>query len=333
MSPLDPSQPSPPVAPAPHSPPGTPGRLPAPAPVQPAAPPRSRTALIVVAVVVAVIACCAISTVAAIMGLRVATDAISEEGLEELIAEATAPVPAEQPAEEGPYPPLLTKRVDAVPPTPDQQLWALATCAILTEYNRGSHSLLGGRIPTPEVEQAQRELLADWWGVGDREDLLDTLAWIEEGGHRMPFDHSAAYLAGLSEAELADLTRRAETDPKLANEIEMVRTYAPRFGERSIVAWDFNRYVALCGWGYAAGYVTEQEAWELIMPAARVLQQTFDSWEELGENHIVGRRYWSFEETQRSGPQMQAAYEHLRTDPASPWNRVPWDLDLGPNEQ
>ena len=28
------------------------------------------------------------------------------------------------------------------------------------------------------------------------------------------------------------------------------------------------------------------------MPAARLLQKKFGSWKELGENYIIGRKYW-----------------------------------------
>jgi hypothetical protein len=101
----------------------------------------------------------------------------------------------------------------------------------------------------------------------------------------------------------------------------------------SISAWDYDRYVALCGWGYLAGYLSEDEAWQRIMPVARLLQKTFSSWEDLGRNHIVGREFWSWEQTQDRGSLTLQSYKKLLTDPSSPWVKLKWDLDLSPPKQ
>src|ERR1700730_526927 len=50
--------------------------------------------------------------------------------------------------------------------------------------------------------------------------------------------------------------------------------------DRRKIGWNYPRAVHLARWGYAAGYLQEQEAWNLIMPAAGSLQQTFSSWQE-----------------------------------------------------
>ena len=99
-----------------------------------------------------------------------------------------------------------------------------------------------------------------------------------------------------------------------------------RLGTKSIVGWDFTRYISVCRWGYAAGYFTEPEAWARIIPAARIIRHTFTSWRELGENYMIGRHYWSPEQ---NGHLYRRALERLLTDPASPWNRLPWDVDFG----
>ena len=76
------------------------------------------------------------------------------------------------------------------------------------------------------------------------------------------------------------------------------------------------------------GYLTEDEAWDLIMPGARKLQTTFDSWKDLGENYLIGREFWSQAETERNGLLYRQVYQRLLDDPASPWNQCAWDLNL-----
>ena len=233
-------------------------------------------------------------------------------------------------AQHHPYPPLLAKTQPYVSPTAEQKAWALATCALLTESNRGRHDLLGGSERTPAEVQSWQEGLAKWWDTHNRQELLDTLAWIEEGGHRQEFDDMARDLTNAPPATIAMIRSKVRIDASISNRVEIVLKYGTEFGPKSIVAWDFDRYVALCGWGYIAGYLTEDEAWERIMPAARLVQSTFGSWAELGKNHVTGREFWSLRQTQKNGDATRQNYQKLLTDPASPWVRIPWSLDLAP---
>lgn len=231
---------------------------------------------------------------------------------------------------EKPYPPTLQPAASMVPPTQEQKLWALGTCAILTEGNQANHELLGGSERTQPVIEAWKESLVKWWGVHNAEELLETLTWIEHGGHRIEFDGLARELSSLAPEQLASIRTEISSNPSISNKVEIVLQYKDEFGSKSIAAWDYDRYVALCGWGYLAGYLSEADAWQRIMPAARLLQKTFDSWKDLGNNHVVGREFWSWNQTQRSGASTRQAYAKLLSDPSSPWVRHAWDTDLSP---
>lgn len=105
-------------------------------------------------------------------------------------------------------------------------------------------------------------MLAGSWGVESRDDLLATLVWIEQGGHRQEFDTLAWELSSLSSEQLADVHSQAAADPALANEIDIVEKNAAQLGSKSISGWDYARYVYLCRCGYLAGYLTEDEMWQ-----------------------------------------------------------------------
>ncbi|HSB30471.1 MAG TPA: DUF1266 domain-containing protein [Candidatus Sulfobium mesophilum] len=234
------------------------------------------------------------------------------------------------------YPPKLESEKSFTPPTQEQKLWALATTAVLTESNRRRHDLLGGCERTPEEIKAWQDSLAEWWGVHDRADLLNMLNWIEEGGHRREFDKIARLLLSVTPETLVEIKRKAASDSSTyyrINRIEIVLKYKDEFGEKSIAAWDYDRYISLCGWGYIAGYLSEEEAWRRIMPAARLLQKTFDSWIDLGKNHVVGREFWSLEQTQKKGAYIRQCYERLLTEPSSPWVRLKWNTDLSQQQE
>jgi hypothetical protein len=230
------------------------------------------------------------------------------------------------------YPPILPHDDEYGLPTHEQKMWALATHALITETNRTRHDLLGGCERTLEEIQNRRKNLAEWWGIRNREDLIRTLRWIEEGGHRKDFDEMRQYIKALPFDERKAFLKQLEAEPEMNNKYHVISYYRAIYGDKSIVAWDFARYTVLCGWGYVAGYFTEEEAWRRMMPAAKLLQQTFDSWEDLGKNYTIGREFWSLAETRRNGEAMAKASWRLRTLPDSPWKTIPWDLDLTPRE-
>src|SRR6202000_2382930 len=108
--------------------------------------------------------------------------------------------------------------------------------AILTTLTRRAprHDLLGGTEKSPESTTTTRTVLANSWGVRDAESLRKTLTWLRQEGHRVG--------------------HRASPDDGL--------------GPQGLLAWDLARLVAVAGWGYVADYISEEEAWAAIGPAA-----------------------------------------------------------------
>lgn len=117
-----------------------------------------------------------------------------------------------------------------------------------------------------------------------------------------------------------------------ADLLKTVRSLGEEKTNRDAVAWNYPRAVNLLRWGYAAGYISEQESWSLIMPLAQYMQQTFSSWHELGEMFVDARDafYRHSIGDQRQG---EYAYRVLMMDGASPWRKHPWNLDLGNNAE
>ena len=221
-------------------------------------------------------------------------------------------------------PASAARAADARALTPEQKSWALATSAILFERNRESHELLAGAPRTDGHIQRTRELLSDWWGVRTRADLLGTLQWLGTSGHRADFERLAAAVDRLPSQPVGAPGLPAE----LGHQMAVVQRHHKALGARSILGWDLSRYVALCRWGYAADFLTEEEAWRCIMPAARALQSHFTSWSDLGENYLIGREFWSLSQTRQSGDLYRVTYKLLVTYPGSPWMRIPWNVKL-----
>lgn len=174
------------------------------------------------------------------------------------------------------------------------RLWALATTALLVQSNGDSHELLGSR-PSWDHRWGQNGL-RDWWGINNRQDAIRMLDWLWNNGHRLSYQSE-------------DRTKRGRSHPPIP-----------------YLAWDYCRLIWVSGVSYVAGYLTEEESWERIMPAARALQSNYSSWRDMGEDYLRGRQHWNG----KRDPQFDAIYK-LLIDPrnsTSPWNKNDWSADL-----
>jgi len=212
--------------------------------------------------------------------------------------------------------------------TDTQKAWALALTGVLTERNHERHDLLGGAERTTEDIRRQKRILAMWWNVQSREDLFKALQWIDQEGHRQEFDQVGAAVAKLTDEKYKEYLLKAQNDPQALQKLKTLRKYYRQMDRKGILGWDYCRFISLCRWGYLVGYINENEAWNCIMPAARLLQKTFASWKDLGENYLTGREFWSYTETKNSGQYFRDAYQSLLDNPNSPWNRLVWNLNL-----
>ncbi len=209
--------------------------------------------------------------------------------------------------------------------------WALGCAAVLTEGNHDSHTLLGGCHPSEANKAAKKRLLSNGWGIDSREEFFETLKWIDEGGDRSSFEEGGRLIAPLSESQFQALLKQL-SDPEACNKLRVARRYYKQLGRKSLYGWDYSRAICLCRWAYIAGYIDEKEAWERIMPMATLLQEKFDSWEDLGRNYLIGRQFWSLGQTQKDGWRYEDAIQRLLDMRSSPWNRYAWTMKLKGNE-
>jgi hypothetical protein len=209
-----------------------------------------------------------------------------------------------------------------------QQAWALAATALIFAFNGNRLDTLTGVAATPDAIESERKQLAEGWNINSQADLLRTLLWLQLEGHRTSFTALGLRIATLGDEQLAAIRVRLGDNVEAVNQLDVVRAHFEELGSKSILAWDLVRYISLCRWGVLVGYISEGEAWARIMPAAQQLQQTFDSWQDLQKNYLIGREFWSLKETKRCGPKFQAILKRLSEDPSSPWNRIPWNTPL-----
>ncbi|GAA4999197.1 DUF1266 domain-containing protein [Streptomyces siamensis] len=140
-----------------------------------------------------------------------------------------------------------------------------------------------------------RRWLADQWEITSREALVGRLDGLARSGYR------------------SGARRRLGVEP---------------------LAWDAGLYVDITRRGFAAGMLSESEAWTALKNIVPAVVRSYASWSEYADHYLLGRMVWR-DNLQIRGdedlPAPQAVSDaHLKSllDPAnraSPWNMAPWE--------
>jgi hypothetical protein len=212
---------------------------------------------------------------------------------------------------------------------------ALAFGAILDSQNGDPHSRLVPEMGPAEHESDERRIrgmLADSWDVHDRGELLETLDNLQSGenGHRATFwTLRHMLLEAKMENYFKVITEASAGDDASARKFIVATHLAPlRNQTLPITAWDFGRYINLCRWGVDAGWITEQEAWSRILPAARLLQASYSSWDEFAADYLLGRNFWN-PGTGKDNNTIRYRITLLKLPPKGLWSTIPWGQSLG----
>lgn len=165
----------------------------------------------------------------------------------------------------------------------------LAFGAFYAEVNGLDHdSLLGMDEVEDEYRQSVVEMFDDCWGIKTRDDLVKSLNWLFNEGHRKDY--------GEDEGDADD-----------------------------IIAWDLCRVINNARFGHMIGLLTETEAWDWITKSAKAMEHKFSSWDAFAENFLRGRSYWNeINEQDDDSDEYDEAIESLldEDNEDSPWNDI-----------
>jgi tetratricopeptide (TPR) repeat protein len=184
------------------------------------------------------------------------------------------------------------------------RIWKLAIGDILFKVNCDVLSSFGSLESATFVAD---QLLGGQWGIYDRESLLEVLQELLDHGDSEIYQQCV------------------EGNARTSFEDSFIREFEPRLTHCHLRAWDIGRYATLARWGQHVGFLTEEEYWSILAPAARELQKTYSSWSQFGEHYLIGRYFWS--QSKQDSPH-ENAVNFLTQNQNSPWNLVEWNADL-----
>lgn len=189
------------------------------------------------------------------------------------------------------------------------EAWALAMGSYLNYSNTGDADWFGGlqrgfsmskdSIGQPSAigfiysYEWARHILESSWSITDRETLIDTVWQMTFFGHNFHYMSTVAMIDSLTDAEYKAIVDEAVGMDKYM--FPYTKELDKKWGDTGIIAWDLFRMSNLVQWGYTAGYITYPEALALLEPAATLMQEYFDSWEDAYENYLDGYNWWARE--------------------------------------
>ena len=171
----------------------------------------------------------------------------------------------------------------------------------------------------PETYRAQ---LQSWWNITDRDSTLGIVQWLLHEGHHADADATLVLMRG-GQPHTGDPEEKAEDVQAIAK--FMVENGYCTAGTlpQTVIAWDLVRIANLGRWAFHAGYLSEEEMWQVMQVAADAAREHFASWEEYGRSFAMGRGVWHGDEED-----CQTAWEIvsvLLEEETSPWRQIPWN--------
>ena len=199
-----------------------------------------------------------------------------------------------------------------------EQCRLMAFAAPLLVYNDEAVDAVESEV----LSETYRAQLQSWWNITDRDSTLEIVRWLLLEGHHADADAALALMRG-DQSEAGDPEEKAE-DVQAIAEFMVENGYCTvETLPQTVIAWDLVRIANLGRWALHAGYLSEEEMWQVMQVAADTAREHFSSWEEYGRSFAMGRGVWHGDEED-----CQTAWEIVTTlleEETSPWRQIPWN--------
>lgn len=164
-------------------------------------------------------------------------------------------------------------------------LFALSTpMEVLYSGNKPSHSSPAMYTGIPRVD------LSDSWNINNREDLIQTIYQMIDGGHATDLAPLYTRWFTLSPRQWREFTAQLSEQGQIYT--RFVAETAVCCGRGGIKAWDYVRMGFLCRMGVLNKWLTEEESLWLQSRVYERAHYFYHSWMQYFAAYSLGRLYW-----------------------------------------
>lgn len=238
--------------------------------------------------------------------------------------------------EDKPVSTLKQKDVDC-----DTLQWFNATCSVFTYHSGADYHLIGGYSDeTDTIDKNLLNGLEQSWGITDRASAIESIAWLAYSGHALEYENALQlmYEVGMLSDDLNAISKiiyaigeeegwTEEECRDIDYFYSTIKMLYDNCGEKGIDAWDYCRIMQISGNCYYAGYLTLEECLTIQLATARVIQDEFDSWDEMNNSYLQGYQYWAFDSTISYAHRLWA-YQDLMNEADCPFVTLDFDMKL-----
>ncbi|WP_044641203.1 DUF1266 domain-containing protein [Risungbinella massiliensis] len=167
------------------------------------------------------------------------------------------------------------------------------------------------------------------WGISNGPELKQQIDWFLHQGVRQEFKEYRNQMTALTE------TARTQYIESSKEEAHYGKLYQVNSGIQSlppagIFAFDLAWVIHLCRIGRSLRYLSKGEAWDRMIQASQLAQQSYSTWSEYLNAFLVGRLFHESEVNfNSSGGKNVASYiSILLYSPKSPLLKLEWNHPL-----
>ena len=138
------------------------------------------------------------------------------------------------------------------------------------------------------------KLMLKGWNIRNAEDLKNQIDGLLNGGHNARFIEEYKALSELMDEGVVIIRNTYEDmGCNIYSHLQTILGIRMTWEDSNIIGWDLFRIGTLISWGYAAGFIEREEAYELMVPAINLLKDNFICWEDAAYNYIEGFLWWA----------------------------------------
>ena len=171
----------------------------------------------------------------------------------------------------------------------DWQRFGILLSGIISTVNDHKLDSLEVEEHIPVMDQQILSLVRSSWGITGREDLLEMLSYLTQGGYRARYKR---YAVAQTAEELFDEETDDDEKEGLQRGWAFVQHFKEKYPADFLLGWDIGRAAMITRWGYFLGWITQEEAWELLSDMARTAAQGLSGWREFACSYLFGGAFW-----------------------------------------
>ena len=138
-----------------------------------------------------------------------------------------------------------------------------------------------------------KNILKDSWGITDYKSLVDNFKDLEAGGHSGAYDNLLALLNKYKGKSVLEIAHAENLDVIQTTRLYYVEAMKDVLGKHGIEAWDEGREITTIRWGIGAGYISYDEAVNLIEPVIERIKKNYVSMDDYMAHYIAGRSFYA----------------------------------------